>query len=242
MNIIICDDDQNFAQDLMKLINATLRECSLSASFEIFNSGLDFIEWYQTELTLRTPIINFLFIDIKMPGYNGLETLKKFREFDKQCITFIVSNYSNYVFDSFESEPFDFIVKPINNNKFKLAFQRGIEKYKKKCKKIIIYGNHKHISLSYNEIISIETSNRSLIIHSVHGDYIVMEKLSDFEAKLKPYGFLKTHKSYIINMDKVLYYQGNQFFLLNGFTADISYRKRSIIINEFNNYILKQKI
>lgn len=244
MNIVICDNDKKFVGELLELIEKEFSENSLHATYQVFYSGIQFLKWYKQEVENKTSCtsIDFLFIDMEMPGLTGLDTLKKFREFDTNCIVIIISNYRSYILDSFEFEPFDFILKPLNNEKFNNTLKRGLEKHKRSSKKMIIYSDHKHIILSYNDIISIESKSKNIYIHSIYGDFKVVKKLSYFIEKLEPYGFLKTHKSFLINMDKVLYYEGNQFFLLNGYSADISYHRRSEIVKNFNNYILNQKL
>lgn len=242
MNIVICDDDKTFTKDLLNLIKNILTKQSLSASYYIFHSGIDFLKWCESDLDIGASYINFLFIDMQMPCINGLDTLKKFREFNKDCITLIVSNYKSYVFDSFEVDPFDFILKPLDSTQFEKSFTRGLEKYKKIYKKVLLYGNKRHIILSYNELISIESQGKNLLIRTESEEYTVVGKLSDFEIKLKPFGFLRSHKSFLINMDKVIYYENNQFILVNGCIADISQRRRKEIITEFNRYILCQHL
>lgn len=242
MNIVLCDDDKLFLCELKYIINIYLDTKHIPANFYMFTSGDQFLNWYESKSKESILLIDFLFIDMEMPKINGLETLKIFRKYDKKCIVYIISNYFEFILDSFEFKTFQFILKPLDKKKFIDLFDRGLREHFEKEKKIIINSENKHIALSNADIIMIETFGRSTIIHTTSGVYKTSTKISEFEKSLSNYSFLRCHKSYLINMEKVIYYQGYQFFLVNGCLADISYRKRAELVKKFDNYILKQEI
>lgn len=242
MKIVLCDDDPLFLDELKQKIICFLAERLVTPEIIVFQSGIEFLKWVDEKYGDYKNIIDLLFIDIDMPEQNGLETLKKFREYDLDCISFIISNYKEYVFHSFELNTFQFLPKPINTEMFESSLQRGLNVLSKKKKKLLLQCGGKKIRLNYSDIILIESLGKFTQLYTIHGSFTTQKKISEYDELLKCFNFLRTHKSFLINMEKVLYYKGNQFFLVNNHTADISQRKRSAIIKEFEKFILRELI
>lgn len=242
LDIFLCDDDSYFLKNLSISIENYLKKKKIKATFHFFLSGIDLITWLEENFAQKKISISFLFIDMVMPKQNGLDTLKKFREFDQNCIVFITSNYKEFVFNSFEINTFQYLLKPINPGLLEKNLDRALEFIKIKTKNFVLYTDKKHTVLSYDDIILIESFGRCTILHTTKGKYKTQIKISEFNNKLLNYNFLRTHKSFLINMEKVLYYKDNQFYLVNDLTADISVRKRANIIRDFNYFILYNKI
>ena len=246
INIIICDDDLALALKLKEVLLLYFEKFSLKTEPKIFvfESGMHLLEWYieyncHKEEDLD---IDFLFIDVEMPDLNGIKTVESLLKYGLDTIIIFISNYTEYVFDSFEAKPFSYILKPFDPIKLEQLMNRGLHERQKRLKKIFVYCDKKHLSLSYDTIIMIESFGKKTIIHTIHGDYETSIKISDFEEKLNTYNFLRSHRSFLVNMEKILYYENFQFFLVENHIADISQRKRAKIIKKFKKYILKQEI
>lgn len=238
MNIILCDNDSVFLNELKDLLEKFLAESDVKTyHFFVFTSGEALIHYYQSTPNFHPDL---LFLDIDMPILNGFAVLKYLNTINHHCITFIISIRREFVFDCFEFNIFQFIPKPIVPETLKSHFFRALNKYKTLNKKIIIYQEKKHIVIIINDIICIESYGHQITLFTIHGTYHTNAKISNLEALLTYHNFLRSHKSFIINMDRVLYYKDNQFFLQNNVTADISVRQRSKIIKRFNDFILQQ--
>ena len=236
MNILICDDDLNFSNELQSMLEVYLNERHHQHfQFFLFSSGEELIQYCQ-----QTPdfYADFLFLDIDMPHLNGFDTLKSLKSINHPCITFIISSYHEFVFDCFEYHIFQFIPKPLVPEKLKNHFFRALDQYSMLNKKILIYQDKRHIVIGLDDIICIESYRQKITLYTTAGTYTTNKKISEMEALLSYRNFLRSHKSFIINMDKVLYYEENRFFLHHNVAADISFRKRSEIIRTFNHYIL----
>lgn len=235
MNIIICDDDLHFLEDLSNKISNFFQTKDIDPIIYKFTSGIDFQKWYKK----KKGKIDFLFMDLELPHVGGLDILKSFKNSNSNSIIYIVSSHSELVFDSFEISPFQYLVKPLSFALFTHSLERGYKKYKLLNQKFILNYHNKHYVLNYDDIILIESYRSTTTVYSTLGNFKTSTKISEFEKLLIPNGsFLKCHKSFIINMNKVIYYEKNNFILENNNKADISDRKRASIIEAFENYIL----
>lgn len=238
MNVIICDDDNSFVHELKNLIEPLFEAEYPGANVYCFNNGFELFDWYINEGST----IDILYIDVEMPGYNGLEIIKKLQHAGCTCLTVFISSYQSYAIDTFDYNVNQYLLKPIKSEKIISVTKKLLYLYKKKYNKIELLQKDQHIYLSIDQIISFETNSRKLICHTVEGDFNTTAKISQLEKELLPFGFLRTHKSYLINMDKVVYYRHYTFYMQMGIIAEISRTRKPAIIAKYNNFIFKKII
>lgn len=239
MNIVICDDDKLFIKNLKSNIESIILNSYPSATFFTFNDGSELISWYSYNRTS----IDILFIDIRMPVYNGLQTMHDlYNQYNCRPYTVFISSYEEYVMDSFDFDVKQYLLKPIVPERLTKTVCKILDLYKTEHFMIQIPYHSKYISLSVYNIILIESSSGILTYHTLHENYTVRGSMKDMEKLLKPFNFLRTHKSFLINMDKVLYYEHYKFYLTNNLIAEISRTRRSQIIETYQNYICRRSI
>ncbi len=161
---------------------------------------------------LKTKKVDLLFLDIQMPTLTGIEFLKSLRNPPKVILT---TAYREYAIESYELEVLDYLLKPISFNRF---FQ-AIDKYFKTAEFIktspleeesredatnflYVNMNKKHHKVLFNDILYVESLKDYIRIHTSENSIMTKEKISDFEEML-PSTFLRTHRSYIVNTQKV---------------------------------------
>ena len=161
---------------------------------------------------LKTKKIDLLFLDIQMPTLTGIEFLKSLRNPPKVILT---TAYREYAIESYELEVLDYLLKPISFNRF---FQ-AIDKYFKTAEFIktspleeepkedatnylYVNMNKKHHKVLFDDILYVESLKDYIRIHTSKNSIMTKEKISDFEEML-PSTFLRTHRSYIVNTQKV---------------------------------------
>ena len=161
---------------------------------------------------LKTKKIDLLFLDIQMPTLTGIEFLKSLRNPPKVILT---TAYREYAIESYELEVLDYLLKPISFNRF---FQ-AIDKYFKTAEFIktspleeepkedatnylYVNMNKKHHKVLFHDILYVESLKDYIRIHTSKNSIMTKEKISDFEEML-PSTFLRTHRSYIVNTQKV---------------------------------------
>lgn len=122
MKIAICDDEQFSRDEIKKYIG----HCNLNnhtAEIYEFSSGEEMIR------TLKNEHMDMIFLDIEMGKIDGIDTAKLIRINDRKAIIILVSSHKERVFDCFECEIFNFIVKPFTEERFNNVFSKAIEQF-----------------------------------------------------------------------------------------------------------------
>ena len=113
MQIAICDDEKIFRNNLKEVLIEYKAEKRVQIDIYEFNDGMDLLD--------TNIIFDVVFIDFQMPGLNGLETARALRQKNCICSIIFITSYPQFVFDSFEVQPFRFLVKPLDVTKVKSA-------------------------------------------------------------------------------------------------------------------------
>ncbi|MBM7854677.1 two-component system response regulator LytT [Desulfohalotomaculum tongense] len=194
MKIILADDNPREMAYIKNLLN---NEKDIKIIGEAVN-GRDALE----KINKYNP--DAAFLDITMPGITGLDVAKKVG--NKLVIVFITA-HNNYAVDAFDIGSVDYLLKPIEEKRFKITLQR-IRKWlanNNHVQRLPIKIKGETILLKSSEIIFLEKEplSKKVIIHTKEKKYKINGTLSDYAVKLKDAGFVRSHKSFIINTKKV---------------------------------------
>ncbi|MBQ3543839.1 MAG: response regulator transcription factor [Lachnospiraceae bacterium] len=211
MRIGICDDEKN----IRELIGNKVEKQYPKAEIVFFSSG--------DELLLSDKNIDILFLDIQMPGKNGMEIAKELRQKDKKVIIIFVTAIEEYVFQAFDVGAFNYIVKPIDEAKFADVLHRAIDEWNsrntdtiaKEEKYVLINNSGVHTKVILDEIVYAEVFNRKVVIHKMNDEIEYYGKMSDLEA-LAGDSFFRTHRAYLINFKYVEKYDATTIYLEKG--------------------------
>ena len=233
---IIIDDEQSACDILSQLL---LRFCPNVAVVAIANdveSGVEHIKAHQPDV---------VFLDIQMPKYAGFEIVNFFQTVEFEMI--FVTAYDNYAVKAFELSAVDYLLKPIEIEKLKLAVERLRERLKQKhlqsnyeslidnlkqkgVKRLVIpmQGNQKIIEIA--DIIAIEANESYSVIHTSTEHFLVSKNLKHFERILSDTpSFIRSHKSWLINVEYLTSYSKSKLEILLGgkIIAKLSKLKKS---------------
>ncbi len=198
MNYIIIDDEP-IARQGIKLLADQL-------------SYLTFVADYPNPLLAHDHItsdIDLLFLDIEMPGLNGLEYL---RSINPTTAVILTTAYPQYALEAFELEVVDYLVKPIKFTRFIKAVEK-VQKIKSltdssaeveiNSEEIYIKADRKYHKLAYSDIIYIKGMKDYVLIHTSTKNYMTALNLSTIYKQLPLKLFARISKSYIINTQHV---------------------------------------
>lgn len=156
-------------------------------------------------------------LDINMPKLSGIELAQKIE--GKLYFIFITA-YQEYVLNAFDVGSTDYLLKPINPERFAISIKRirKLVNTKKTNQYLTVKNKGAIMQISIDNIIFMEKmpGDKKIIINTTEGEYIVGGTLESFESKVIPYGHIRSHKSFIINLNKVrkLIPWGNKCFLV----------------------------
>lgn len=220
----IIADDEPIARQILENYISEIPNLTLKASCK---NAFEVMEVLQKEK------VDLLFLDINMPKLSGLSMLKLIPQKPEVIIT---TAYSEYAIEGFELSVLDYLLKPFSFERFlqtviKVQQKRSkqsetpITEKEESIKSIFVKSDKKIIKLNVNDIFHIEAYGNYIKIFTDE-TILTPQTLSDFLDKTA-HRFLRTHKSFAINFDKIKLIDGNQVELLNGSKIPIgkSYRK-----------------
>lgn len=158
INIAICDDEQTSLNSIKKLVADFFCSQNIKINISLFSSG--------EELLSSDKDIDILFLDIQMKQLNGIETAKKIRNKSYKCFLIFITVLKEMVFQSFEVQPFDYMLKPIQYDNFKKTMERLLLSMKSADKEnLLIQRGTESSIVSFEEIIYCEIINRKIYLH-----------------------------------------------------------------------------
>lgn len=230
-------DDENIARKLLSDYVDKVPELELAATC---SSALEAMKY------IKNDQIDVLFLDIQMPDITGLDFLKILPQ---KPATILTTAYSEYAVQSYELDVVDYLLKPIEFDRFYQAVAKITSL--KSCKKfhissevksnaqadrLFIKADNKIIKLTFDEIITINGQGAYVKIMTVDGRKIMsLQSMSKLEESL-PGNFYRTHRSHIVNIDHIDSINGNTI-KLKDCSATLSKIKRDDflgLIDELN--------
>ena len=212
----ICDDEPIMVQEISNQLSQYMNGehitsyCanSFSDGRSLLESGCDF---------------DVIFLDIQMERPNGLETAKILRQHKNHGLLIFVTVLKECVFDAFEVEAFDYLVKPIDSGHFKRTMDRIVKSLQRRETKSIVFqrGTSCDVILPA-EIVYCEVQGRKIYIHQSNGkitDYY--DKLDDLERRMDE-RFFRCHRSYLVNLEYVRGCNAGQVMLSQGDKIPVS--------------------
>lgn len=208
MKCIILEDNP---QDLELIRWYITQESSLELkeSFTSVPDALSYINEFEPPL---------LFMDIDMPVIKGIDLYKKL-QYHPICV--FVTAHSEYAIESYETQAFDFILKPLTANRFNRCVSR-LKEYEQLKKRADLYdtlfesqsimikeGSTVH-RVPLNDIIYIEALNDYSKVVTKTKNYITLSKLKHFLEKLPPKDFIRIHRSYAVAKQSIELISGNE--------------------------------
>lgn len=161
---------------------------------------------------LRQQPVDLLFLDIRMPQLNGNDFLKTLKNPPKVIFT---TAYSEYALEGYELDAIDYLMKPIPFDRFlkavNKAYQQGPNKTevsavveeKKNDPFVYFRADRKMIKVMLHDIIYIESMKDYVKVFTSNGTIITKQSISSVEAMLPEKSFIRTHRSFIISLDKI---------------------------------------
>ncbi len=163
--------------------------------------------------------VDLLFLDINMPVMKGIDF---FRNLVTKPQVIFTTAYREYALEGFEVSALDYLLKPIVFDRFFLAIQKffkemekssqpGLDKRKElpERKTVFVHQGHKKIKVYLDEVIYVESFKDYIEIHTVSRHIRVKENIGVFEKRLG-IGFLRIHRSYVIDPVRITGYSKNE--------------------------------
>lgn len=231
IKIAIVEDTKDDAKQFKEYIKQYQTENSVFFEIKTFSSGIAFLEEYHSEYDI-------VFMDIDLPGLDGLEVSHKLRERDNKVVLIFLTNLAKYAIKGYSVNAFDFICKPITYFSFSTMLNRALTKCSfEKGTEIILNDKGVVNRVDVDSILDIEVYNHRLIFHTDSGDFTEWKTLSSIEQEFLSYGFAKGSASQLINLRRVKKLFGSEVDLDNGTVVYLSRSQKKIFAQCFTDFI-----
>lgn len=216
MKCIIVDDEP-IAREGIKLLIAEIPQLELLKSFNNAEDASGFI---------NNTSVDLIFLDINMPGINGIEFA---RTIPKHTLIIFTTAYSQYALDSYEVDAIDYLVKPIDPIKFRKAVTKAIvyhslliSEEKKNTDSttiedefIFVKSGRKYFKVNLQDILFVEGLKDYVIIQMENQRIITRMSLKAIFELLPDNNFFRINKSYIVNKAHIESFDNNDVFIKN---------------------------
>ena len=233
IKIAICDDDIKDLAKLHALVRGYGEESHVRFSITDYRSGTELLnaveQGYAPEIVL---------LDINMAQMDGLTAARRIREKLEDVPIVLVTAYINYALEGYKVRANRFLVKDELDKTFAECMDDICSEIRRKNRTIHLSCVEGKIQLKVADIIMIEASGHKCMIHMKNGKSLhIYEKLDVLEKMLNNSGFLRTHRSFLVNMRHI---QGLSNYVVttdNGMTASVSRPRYAGVRREYLLYI-----
>lgn len=230
MRIAICDDESSICKILKSKIEKYYFSQGIDFSIDCYGRGEELLKQQLDK-------IDVLFLDVDMPGLNGMETAGEIRKTNKSMLIIFLTAYSEFVFESFKVDAFRYLVKPLKDIELKEVLQTAQDKlYADDGKYLVFRFQNESYNIKYSDILYIEGMRDKMWIHCKDETFRWRGALKKLLEQLAGHGFFQVHRSYIINMDKIQRYSSKAVQLENGEEVPISRYKLDAFKEEYIKY------
>lgn len=232
LSIAVCDDEVIECSNMAKRIKGIMEEMKIPCIIRQFQSGRELLKALES--------FDIIFLDIIMQDLDGMKTAQIFRKklFDK--ILIFVSSSREYVFDAYDVEAFQYLLKPIDEKKLKKVLQKAVFKVENHSQEFIIVSRERQKKkLFLDDIYYFEIKGRIINIHGTDGIFTYYGQIGVLENSLQEKGFFRCHKSYLINLRYVDVYNRQEIILDNGERIVVAKRRYEEFCKEILGYMRK---
>lgn len=228
LNCIVVDDSAIQRMTITKLVNESTN----------LNLVGDFANALEAKNAINNNNVDLIFLDIEMPLINGFDLLDGLKQ--KPQIVFITSK-ADYAVKAFDYEATDFLQKPISKERFLKAVKKALELHQLRNEvpedlgeAIIIKSNLKKLKIYTSKIKWVEAFGDYIKVITDEDNHLVLSTMKSFEKELPEGKFVRVHKSYIVNLERVEKFN-SKFAEIGKTKIPISRNKKEVITTAIEN-------
>ncbi|WP_129724150.1 LytR/AlgR family response regulator transcription factor [Xylanivirga thermophila] len=216
LKVIIVDDEKYAISELKYLLT---RYSDFKICGEATDAGgcLMLVAEYKPDV---------VFLDIELQDKNGVEVAKSIKKISSDTHIVFATAYSHYAVDAFEVQAFDYILKPFEDQRIIDTINRINNYIKPKGlpEVITVWKNDRMVVLSPKDIVYCSILDEKTVIKSIKGEFTTNLTLSSLENKLQDFMFMRTHKSYLVNLkyikEIIPWFNHTYLLVMNGYEKD----------------------
>jgi len=229
IKIAICDDEAAMCRQLEDQVADVLSGWGEGFTAACFPNG---------HRLLVSPLdFDVVFLDIRMPGMDGMALAGKLRQKGFDGVLIFVTALKEYMPDAFEVEAMDYLVKPIERVRLESALKRAIKRLDSKTGKcLFIHTRNWCRSIRLRDIYYCEVIDRKIYVHTRDGIVDYYGKIKDVQKQAAP-GLIRCHRSYLVNPEYLVEYRGGFAALENGEKIPVAASCHQTVMEQMMRYM-----
>ena len=222
IKIILCDDDPVFMIQLQNEIEHTFTKLNMKATIFACNSP----QAYSMEQLAECDMA-FLDIDFESEDCNGIDIARTLRELNNRALVFFVTNYIDYAPAGYEVQAFRYILKRDMGDVLERYIMQAMENLAEGQEYLRLRDKDHSVDLPLEQIRYLEVLDHYVSIHAGKDTYTLGATLSGMESEMEAHGFLRIHKSYLVNMAHIRKFRSRECVLTDGTALAVSEKNYS---------------
>ena len=210
-NIALVEDEPEAADVLASFIARYADEKGLELTVTRFGNAMDF------EMTHQH--FDLVFMDIQMPGINGMEAAQLMRTYDSETPIIFVTNLAQYAVKGYEVDALDFIVKPVTYFNFRMRMDKAMRRIRRNGSRSIAIGTRdgmRVVALSDIEYVEVSKHDLSYHLFGEEEPFVVYGSLVAFEQEVEDGPFVRISNSCLVNMNRIRAVRGGELVMHGG--------------------------
>ena len=228
IHIAVCDDEKNMSDQIRAMVSDFFRGKNAETVILQFSCGEELLRYDKQ--------IDILFLDIQMKGMDGMETARKLRERNFRGILIFTTVLREMVFQSFEVQAYDYLVKPIDGKTFEKTMERLFVSMQNAGEaSLLVRKGYESRIIALGDIVFCEIIDRKIYLNLASSEVVdYYDRIENLESKLDN-SFFRCHRSYLINLKYLKSYKNGTACMEGGKDIPVS-RLRS---REFSSAVLQ---
>lgn len=229
MLIAICDDEEFYREKIKKFLERYLKEHDLSYEIQLFSSGEEFLQ--ENENKVKFDIV---FMDINMSRLDGIQTVMQMRSFHSRTQVVLITAFIQYALEGYKINAVRYIMKDTLDMAMGECMDAVLQKMK--LTRITFSFIEGEKRLYTDNILYVESRRHKSVFTYMDEsmiNYQIYERLDVIEEKLAGYGFLRIHKSYLVNMKHICRINNYTVYLDTGEELPVPHLKYRTVKEEF---------
>ncbi len=227
--LAIVEDEDLYADQLIEYLKRFEKEIDEDFNIVRFRDGDEIVENYNGKYDI-------ILMDIEMQFMDGMTAAENIRKLDNDVIIMFITNMTSYAIRGYEVNALDYVVKPVEYFSFCKKLERALSRVEKKVPSISVKVHSGTIKLLISDIYYIESEGHNLHYITKRGNYQCRAKIQSAEETLGEYGFFRSNKGYLVNMQYVEGV-GEGCCFVNGEKLSISRARKKDFMVAMTNYI-----
>lgn len=222
LQVVICDDEKTHLEELTLVMQPLMEREKISV--ETFLSPGELMETLQKRREEGKSLPEIILIDIVMPEMDGITLAKTIRKVAPDSYLIFTTAYAEYAIQGYEARAFRYLLKPVTTEQMEILF-REIRMEMRKDRKLVVNNGDGEYIVNLEEVMYISAEDKYTVLYTANGHFVDRASLNDYEELLNPYGFIRIHRKYIVNVTYHKCISRRNVVLKDGTQLPMSFRR-----------------